>query len=250
MSDKVIRLDNVTLAYGRRLAVKGISGTFAAGSLTAIAGPNGAGKTTLLKALMGELPLASGRIDTGGASVREFGYLPQASDMDRSFPLTVADTVLFGAWREVGAFGGVSRSLGERAERALAAVGLTGFERRSIGSLSAGQFQRVLFARLFLQDARTILLDEPFAAIDARTTDDLFKIMQHWHEEGRTIIAVLHNFDQVLKHFPETLLLAREVIAWGPTLSVVTPANLRRAQALAEDLEDSTIVRLPARRVA
>jgi zinc/manganese transport system ATP-binding protein len=249
--DAVIGLDNVTVAYGRRPAVKGISGAFAAGSLTAIAGPNGAGKTTLLKALIGELPLASGRIDRSGASVRDFGYLPQVAEIDRSFPLTVADIVLFGAWRETGAFGGVNKALAERAEGALAAVGLTGFERHCIGALSAGQFQRVLFARLFLQDARIILLDEPFAAIDSRTTDDLLKIISRWHEEGRTIVAVLHNFDQVRAHFPDTLLLAREAIAWGPTASVVTAANLRRAQALAENLEeDATVVQLPERRVA
>jgi zinc/manganese transport system ATP-binding protein len=159
--------------------------------------------------------------------------------------------VLFGAWRDTGAFGGVSRSLAERAEKALAAVGLAGFERHSIGSLSAGQFQRVLFARLFLQDAAVILLDEPFAAIDARTTDDLLKIIRHWHEEGRTIVAVLHNFDQVRAHFPDTLLLAREVIAWGPTPSVVTDANLIRARAVGEHSEwDAPVLHLPERRVA
>jgi zinc/manganese transport system ATP-binding protein len=234
MTGPVLRLNGVTVAYGRHPAVRNVSGTFAPGSLTAIAGPNGAGKTTLLKALMGELPLASGTIERGGLSVRDFGYLPQAAEIDRTFPLTVADTVLLGAWREAGAFGAISADMAGRARDALAAVGLDGFERRAIGSLSAGQFQRVLFARLLLQDAKIILLDEPFTAVDARTTSDLLDIVRSWHAERRTVIAVLHNFDQLKAHFPETLLLAREMIAWGATASTVTGANLLHARAIAD----------------
>ena len=98
--DTTIRLSNVTIAYERHAAVHHLQGSFAPGSLTAIAGPNGAGKSTLLKALMGELPLAAGTIDRGGLAIRDFGYLPQAAEIDRSFPLSVADTVLLGAWHE------------------------------------------------------------------------------------------------------------------------------------------------------
>ncbi len=249
--DAAIRLNDVTVAYGRQPAVRHVSGVFAPGSLTAVAGPNGAGKTTLLKALMGELPLAAGTIDRNGFSVRDFGYLPQAAEIDRTFPLSVADTVMLGAWQETGAFRAVGASMNCRAGEALAAVGLEGFERRQIGSLSAGQFQRVLFARLLLQDARVILLDEPFTAIDARTTGDLLEIVRRWHDEKRTVIAVLHNFDHVRTHFPETLLIAREMIGWGPTASVMTNANLVRARAMAERWEeDAPAETLPVRRVA
>ena len=233
-----IRLASVTVAYGRQPAVHAISGEFAPGSLTAIAGPNGAGKTTLLKALIGELPLAAGGIDLGGLSLRDFGYLPQAAEIDRSFPISVADTVALGAWRETGAFRALSAAATSRAAAALSAVGLESFERRQIGSLSAGQVQRVLFARLSLQDAKVILLDEPFAAIDARTTRDLLAILHRWHVEKRTVIAVLHNFEQVRAHFPETLLLAREMIGWGPTASTLTNANLLRSRAIAEGWEE------------
>lgn len=209
MSFPGIRLENVTVAYDRHPAVHHVSGQFEPGSLTAIVGPNGAGKSTLLKAMMGELARTEGRIDLGGLSPRDFGYLPQAADIDRRFPLSVADTVMLGAWREIGGFGGATPSLAEKARQALTAVGLEGFERRAIGSLSAGQFQRVLFARLLLQDARVIVLDEPFTAIDARTTRDLLEIVRRWHDNGRTVIAVLHDFEQVRAHFPTTLLLAR-----------------------------------------
>ncbi|MBB4568451.1 metal ABC transporter ATP-binding protein [Rhizobium leucaenae] len=242
-----IHLDNLTVAYERHPAVHHISGTFQAGSLTAIAGPNGAGKSTLLKAIIGELRPAEGSVDRGGLTRNDFGYLPQAADIVRRFPISVADTVMLGAWKNFGAFGRFSRADAERAKDALAAVGLTGFERRHIGSLSAGQFQRVLFARLLLQDARIILLDEPFTAIDQRTTRDLLDLVLRWHDEGRTVIAVLHDFDQVRAHFPQTLLIARELVGWGRTEDVMSPDNLITARAMAERWDEDAEDCLPER---
>lgn len=209
--------------------------------MTAIAGPNGAGKSTLLRAIMGELPLAEGSIDRCGLKAFDFGYLPQAAEIDRQFPMTVADTVMLGAWRRCGAFRRIDVQSADRARDALTAVGLQGFGNRSIGTLSAGQFQRVLFARLLVQDAKVILLDEPFTAIDARTTRDLLDIVRRWHSAGRTIIAVLHDFDQVRAHFPETLLLAREAIDWGPTETAMSSRNLLRARAMAENWDDAVV---------
>ncbi|MFJ4142502.1 zinc ABC transporter ATP-binding protein AztA [Pseudomonas sp. NPDC089734] len=229
-----IALDNLTVAYERRPAVHHISGRFEAGSLTAIVGPNGAGKSTLIKAIAGTMKPAAGHVDRGSLATRTLGYLPQAAEIDRSFPLSVADTVAMGAWRSIGPFRGLSRNHARLTRQALKTVGLEGFEGRSIGSLSSGQFQRVLFARLLLQDASVILLDEPFTAIDARTTRDLLELVRTWHGEGRTVIAVLHDIDQVRQHFPQTLLMAREAIAWGATAEVLSVANLRRARNMAE----------------
>lgn len=237
-----LQLSDVTVAYDRHPAVHHLTGAFKPGSMTAIAGPNGAGKSTLLKALMGELRLSTGEIDRGGLTPRDFGYLPQATELDRSFPLTVADTVLLGAWRETGGLRGITAQIAERARKSLSAVGLDGFGARPIGTLSAGQFQRVLFARLLLQDARVVLLDEPFTAIDARTTADLLDLVRRWHGEGRTVIAVLHDLDQVRAHFPETLLLAREAIGWGPTATAMSAGNLLRARAMAERWDDDAPV--------
>ena len=244
MSTAALQLSDVTVAYDRHPAVHHISGAFALGSLTAVAGPNGGGKSTLLRAIMGDLPLTTGSIVRGTPGSADFGYLPQAAEIDRSFPLTVADTVLLGAWRETGGFGGVTPAVAQRALQALASVGLEGFERRHIGSLSAGQFQRVLFARLLLQDAKIVLLDEPFTAIDSNTTRDLLTVIERWHGEGRTVIAVLHDFEQVREYFPDTLLLARECIAWGPTREVLSPENLRRAHAMAEHWDERAPVHL------
>jgi len=234
MSSHAIRFSDVTLSYDRHPAVHHLSGVFETGSLTAVVGPNGAGKSTLLKSLVGEECQVEGRIDFGSLKPHDFGYLPQAASLERQFPLMVADVVLLGAWRRIGPFRGVTRAIAREAASALAAVGLKGFERRQVGSLSGGQMQRVLFARLLLQDARVLLLDEPFTSIDGATTRDLFGVVQRWHLDGRTVIAVLHDFEQVRSYFPETLLISRRVVAWGKTADVMTDENLARARGASE----------------
>ncbi|ARS52220.1 metal ABC transporter ATP-binding protein [Kushneria konosiri] len=235
-----LHLDNLTITYQRHPAVHHVTGSFEAGSLTAIIGPNGAGKSTLIKALTGTMAPSEGRIDRAGMSASRYGYLPQAAEVDRSFPLSVFDTVAMGDWHRLGIFGGMKRRDVARALDALDKVGLAGFEQRRISELSSGQFQRVLFARLLLQDAPVILLDEPFNAIDERTTRDLLALIRHWHEHGRTVIAVLHDMSQVRQCFPQTLLMAREAIAWGPTEEVLQPHHLKRANMMEESwLEDA-----------
>ena len=234
MSAIAIRFDDVTLGYGRRPAVHHLRGTIPAGSLTAVVGPNGAGKSTLLKAVAGALRPLDGRIEVVGGRAERLAYLPQAAEIDRSFPVNVYDLVAMGLWGRVGLFGGIGRRQRSRIEEAIAAVGLTGFERRSIGTLSGGQMQRALFARLLLQDAALILLDEPFTAIDAKTTADLLDLVRRWHAEARTVVAVLHDLDTVKRIFPDTLLIAREPVAWGETGSVLSPENLLRARRMVE----------------
>lgn len=122
---------------------------------------------------------------------------------------------------------------------ALLSVGLGGFQNRSIGTLSGGQLQRALFARVLLQDAKVILLDEPFTAIDSKTVRDLIDLIQRWHSEKRTVIAVLHDMGVVRETFPETLLLAREPVSWGPTEKALTAEHLLRAQGLNEAWEET-----------
>jgi zinc/manganese transport system ATP-binding protein len=234
-----IRLENLTITYDRHPAVHHLEGCFEPGSLTAIVGPNGAGKSTLLKTIVGLLKPSEGHIRCDSQDLaRDLAYLPQQAEIDRSFPITVADTVAAGTWEKIGIFGAVNPATRQRIADALAAVGLDGFAKRSIASLSAGQFQRVLFARLLLQSAPIILLDEPFTAIDARTTADLLALVQQWHGDARTIIAVLHDFDQVREYFPSTLLMARELIGWGATDKVLTPANLLMMRRMSEKWDE------------
>ena len=234
----LIRIENLTLGYDRHPAVHHLSGDIAAGALVAVIGPNGAGKSTLLKGLAGELRPIGGRILMPGVHPRALAYLPQRGEIDHGFPVSVFDVVAMGLWREVGAFGGLSRAQRQRVHDALAAVGMAGFEARLIGSLSGGQLQRARFARLILQDAPLILLDEPFAAIDTRTVDDLIALILGWHREGRTVLTVVHDLEQVRRHFPTCLLLSREPVAFGPTAQVLTTELLARARHLSEAFND------------
>ena len=234
----LIQISDLTVAYERQPAVHHVSGSFAPGSLTAIVGPNGAGKSTLLKTLVGLLHPSEGKVNVNGLERSHMAYLPQQAEIDRSFPISVADTVALGHWQHIGIWRAITGPRWQSVADALEKVGLKGFENHPIAKLSVGQFQRVLFARLLVQDAAVILLDEPFAAIDERTTADLMKIIHYWHDDGRTVIAVLHDMDEVKNNFPQALLMARELVGWGPTEAVLTEKNLHRARALSDSWAD------------
>ena len=234
-------LHDLTCVHERRPAVHHLSGRFAHGSLTAVVGPNGAGKTTLLRALAGLHPAHDGNIDRGGLAPDRIALLPQAGSLDRGFPVCCRDVVALGAWARMGAFRRLPADAAARTDAALHDVGLDGFGRRLIGSLSAGQFQRVLFARLAVQDAPVLLLDEPFNAVDARTAGDLMALIRRWHDQGRTVIAVLHDLDLVAREFPETLLLVRHPVAWGPTAIALSAANRQRARLAAEAWSEAAL---------
>ena len=233
-----IELRDLTLGYDRHPAVHHVTGEVAQGELLALVGPNGAGKSTLLKGLMGEIKPLDGAIDLFGLSHRDIAYLPQQLDIDRSFPISVFDCTAMGLWREIGIWRGLDATAKRKVADALTALGILDLANRPIGALSGGQFQRVLFARLLLQDCRLILLDEPFRAVDAKTVADLILLIRRWHDEGRTVIAALHDIEQVRAHADKTLLLAREVVAWGDTLTVLSPENLTKARHAVEAWEE------------
>ncbi|HET7885616.1 MAG TPA: ABC transporter ATP-binding protein [Bradyrhizobium sp.] len=237
----LVQFRDVTLGYDRHPAVHHLNGEIATGALLAVIGPNGAGKSTLFRGLVGILKPLSGTILTGGIDCKDIAYLPQTADIDRSFPISVFDFVGTGLWRRIGFFGGVGKGARENIAQALAAVGLSGFENRGIGTLSGGQMQRMLFARVLLQDARLIVLDEPFNAIDAKTSADLLALVKRWHAEGRTVLAALHDMDLVRAHFPQTLLLARGRVAWGATAEVLTAENLAEARRMCEAFDDHAV---------
>jgi zinc/manganese transport system ATP-binding protein len=233
-----LQFHDVTLGYDRHPAVHHLNGDVSAGAMIAVVGPNGAGKSTLFRGIVGILKPLSGSISLGDLNVRDIAYLPQTANIDRSFPISVFDFVGTGLWRSTGFFGRLGDKERERTVQALAAVGLNGFENRSIGTLSGGQMQRMLFARVLLQDARLIVLDEPFNAIDAKTSADLLTLVGRWHAEKRTVLAALHDMDVVRAHFPETLLLARGKVAWGATPDVLTAENLSEARRMCEAFDD------------
>jgi zinc/manganese transport system ATP-binding protein len=225
-------LDQLSLGFARSPAVSGLTGRFAHASLTAVVGPNGSGKSTLLKALAGHLKPFSGSIDRGGVRPSQIAYLPQAHGLDLNFPMSMLDLIGLGFMGRHGLMGGLDRRDRERLAAAIAAVGLTGLEQRPIGALSGGQLQRALFARVLVQDAQLVLLDEPFNGVDTLAAEDLAALMAQWPMQGRTVIAVLHDLDLARRLCPNTLILARKVVAWGPSDEVLVQDSLARARSL------------------
>lgn len=218
----LLTLENADFGWGGQAVVCGVSGAFRAGTMTAVVGPNGVGKSTLMKGLAGALaPLAGAvrRHDDGRARV---AWLPQRADLDLAFPLDVHDLVAMGAWRRTGAWRGLGAAEQARIDAAMVRTGIAALARRRLDTLSGGQLQRALFARLLVQDADLLLLDEPFAAVDTETVHQLCRLLGELNREGRTVIAVLHDREVVRAYFGDTLALARadgagRVQAWAPT---------------------------------
>lgn len=231
MNNSCLEFRNLTFGYQGHAAVHHLSGGVERGSLTAVVGANGSGKSTLLKGIAGILKPISGACVP---AFRRLAYLAQQSELDRTFPARVIDLVALGHWQKRGLLGRLTAADNAKLSSYLDAVGLTGFEKRPIDSLSGGQMQRALFARTMLQDADLILLDEPFNAVDARTIADLLLVIKGWVAEGRTVLCVLHDHALVRDHFPETLLIARKPVAWGATSDVMTSENLRKARSFQE----------------
>jgi zinc/manganese transport system ATP-binding protein len=227
-----VTFKDLTLGYNSHPAVHHLNGTVGKGSLTAVVGANGSGKSTLMKGMVGVLKPMSGSVTVAPAT--RIAYLPQQSELDRSFPARVTDLVSLGLWPRRGLLGRYRAQDRLAVANALTAVGLEGFEQRPIDTLSGGQLQRALFARVLVQDAELILLDEPFNAIDTRTVGDLIALIKRWHGESRTIMVVVHDLDLVREHFPDALLLARSPVAWGDARKALAPGNLLRARQFHE----------------
>lgn len=219
MNSDSVELVNLTLGYNGFPVIQNVSGSVRKGSLTAVVGPNGSGKSTLLKGIAGILSPSEGECIIQHPT--RIAYLPQLSELDRSFPACVRDIVSLGLWPERGPFRRHRQQDRQRLSDALAQVGMTGFENQPLAALSGGQLQRALFARVILQDADLILLDEPFNAIDVKTTRDMLALIKRWHAQSRTVVVVIHDMNLVREHFPETLMINGRVMAWGETLAVL-----------------------------
>ncbi|MBZ9852421.1 metal ABC transporter ATP-binding protein [Mesorhizobium sp. CA13] len=237
MTETCLTFRDLTLGYNSHPAIHHLDGVIRKGSLTAVVGANGSGKSTLMKGIVGVLKPMAGAV-TRAPGVRA-AYLPQQSEIDRSFPARVVDLVSLGLWPKRGLLGRHTKEDRRSVSEALMAVGLGGFETRPIDTLSGGQLQRTLFARVLLQDADLILLDEPFNAVDAKTVGDLIALIKRWHGEERTIMVVVHDLDLVRQNFPETLLLARQPVAWGETKETLRSDNLLRARRFHEAWEEN-----------
>src|SRR5262249_37155067 len=174
------------------------------GSALALIGPNGAGKTTLIKAVLGLVPLSAGRIEVLGTSPQaaraRVAYVPQADALDQQFPVSVLQVVLMGRYREIGWVRRPGKADRAVARDALAEVGLADRARDRFGVLSGGQRQRVLLARAVAQEARLLLLDEPFNGVDATTTDALLAVLHRLRRAGVAVVMSTH--DLPVAHLP------------------------------------------------
>lgn len=237
MPEACITFSDLTLGYNSHPAVHHLTGEVRRGALLAVVGGNGSGKSTLMKGIVGMLrPMAGACAVAPGTRL---AYLPQQSELDRSFPARVVDLVSLGLWPRRGLLGRFRAEDRQAVAAALSAVGLDGFGNRPIDTLSGGQLQRALFARVLVQDADLILLDEPFNAIDARTVTDLIGLIGRWHGESRTVLVVVHDLDLVREHFPQALLLARRPVAWGAARETLSAENLLRARRFHEAWDEN-----------
>lgn len=223
----MLAFNNLTLGYNRHPVVHHLSAAIPAGSYVALVGSNGAGKSTLLKAILRQLTPLGGSIEIKAQSV---AYMPQQSQLERDFPLLVHQVASAGLWAQSGAFAHIGKQHRAQVQAALAQLHIAHLANTPVGALSGGQFQRLLFARLLLQDAELLLLDEPFNAVDSATIDDMLILLKNLNQQGKTIIMVAHDLHLVQNHIPTSLLLAGELIAFGDTQQVLSADNLARAQ--------------------
>jgi manganese/zinc/iron transport system ATP- binding protein len=225
-----LEIHDMTVAYHRRPVLWDIDLVVPEGKLVGIVGPNGAGKTTLIKAVLGLLPLASGKVEIYGQPCdkqrRLIGYVPQRESVDWDFPVTVRDVVLMGTYGRLGWVRRPGRAEREIADQCLAQVGMQDFARRQIRQLSGGQQQRVFLARALAQQARIYFMDEPFAGVDAATESAIIQLLQNLRSEKKTVFVVHHDLQTVRSYFDYVMLLNMRLVACGPTETTFTPENL------------------------
>ena len=229
----ILRLHDVTVRYGHRVALDHVSASIPCGSLTAVLGPNGAGKSTLLRAILGWHPLDTGEIRIGDAHTQHvlprFAYLPQRHAVDWDFPIDVRAVVEQGRYRSLGLLKRFTAQDREIVDRALAELDISVLADRQIRMLSGGQQQRVFLARALAQGADIFLLDEPFAGLDLHATAELAHILRQWEAQGRTVVAVVHDLPLAKNHFTNALLLNGRVVGSGAIDSILTPAMIDEA---------------------
>ncbi|WP_170971967.1 manganese/iron ABC transporter ATP-binding protein [Rhodobacter sp. SY28-1] len=236
LASEGIFAEGVTVTYRNGLtALTDASFAIPQGTITALVGVNGAGKSTLFKAIMGFVPVARGTIRLLGLPVRDalrrnlVAYVPQAEEVDWSFPVLVEDVVMMGRYGHMGLLRRPSAQDRAKVDEALARVGLTDLRHRQIGELSGGQKKRVFLARALAQEGRIILLDEPFTGVDVKTEDQIIDLLRALRDEGHVMLVSTHNLGSVPDFCDRTVLVKGTVLAYGPTETTFTRENLERA---------------------
>ena len=233
MNPVALRLAFVHAAYDRdrHAVLQDVNGELAAGRSLALIGPNGAGKSTLLKAILGLVPVTSGSIEVLGTSPAlargDVAYVPQIDALDASFPVSALDVVLMGRYRRIGWLRRPGRADRAAARDALAEVGLADRAGERFGLLSGGQRQRVLLARALAQQARLLLLDEPFNGVDATSTDAILDVLARVRAAGAAVVLSTHDLSIAHLACDDACLLNRRQVAFGPVPVTLTTDRLR-----------------------
>ncbi len=226
MTDLLV-VSDLTVRYGRRVALERASFRVAAGETVAVVGPNGAGKTTLFRAILGAIAPTAGSIELADRP----GYVPQADDEQLDFPLTALDVVLMGGYRRRRCWQPLGRELRREGLDSLARVGLADRARSQIGELSGGQRQRVVLARALLSRSRLLLLDEPLNGVDATSQEVIIELLSELRAQGVSTLISTHDLALARRISTRMLFLSTTVIAEGPTEQAFTPDVLRRTYA-------------------
>ena len=231
-----IAVRDLTVTYRNgHTALRNASFEIPRGTVTALVGVNGAGKSTLFKAIMGFVKASSGDIRLLGMSVREalndsiVAYVPQSEEVDWAFPVLVEDVVMMGRYGHMGFLRRPAPADREAVDAALGRVGMEDYRHRQIGELSGGQRKRVFLARALAQDGQVILLDEPFTGVDVKTEDRIIALLRELRDEGRVMLVSTHNLGSVPEFCDRTVLVKGTVVAYGPTETTFTRANLESA---------------------
>jgi manganese/zinc/iron transport system ATP- binding protein len=228
----ILDVHDVTVAYHRRPVLWNVDLVLSEPKLVAVVGPNGAGKSTLIKAILGLIPLASGRVSIRGRPHSEMrrivGYVPQRESVDWDFPVNVLDVVMMGTYGKLGWFRRPGSSERAWARECLARVGLADLERQQIGQLSGGQQQRVFLARALAQEAEIYFMDEPMAGVDATTERIVLDLLREFRSQGKLVVVVHHDLETVREYFDDVVLLNVRLVAAGPVSHVFTIENLQK----------------------
>jgi len=222
----ILQVDNLSIKYNGKYALRDVSFSVHAGERVAIVGPNGAGKSTLFKALVGLLHPASGTTSANGA---EFGYVTQRSVVDWDFPVTVHDTVMMGRIAKIGWLRWQRPRDREVVRQCLAQVGMLEYASTQIAELSGGQQQRVFIARALAQEANILLMDEPFTGVDAPSREAILEIIEGLRDHGVTVLVSTHDLNLAAERFDRLALLNHRLIAYGPPQEAITPETLSTA---------------------
>ncbi|GIF62515.1 ABC transporter [Asanoa ishikariensis] len=225
----MIRVEHVVARYGEVLALDDVSLSIRPGLVTGLVGMNGSGKSTLFKTLMGLVKPERGRVLRGPGSI---GYVPQSEHVDWAFPVSVRDVVMMGRYGSLGLTRRPRAADHRAVADALARVELTDHAERQIGQLSGGQRKRTFVARGIAQDARILLLDEPFAGVDKRSEATIVRLLRELAADGRTVLVSTHDLHALPRLADDVVLLLRRVLFHGPVDEALRPENLARAFGL------------------